>query len=375
MKVLFQYIYGSGGALANLVQLVDSVASVAPDLDLVVVCSPGSALTSLGSRDNIAIEPYGDEAWKVLWRLHLGCVGLSAAVRKHQPDVVWSVNTGAFGSLPCPQVIQLNNPYHVYPLSMARYHPRGRMAVFILRQVFARSLRSSSALVCQTKVMADSAVRLFDYKGRVEIIGKAVGNDAYRQNEKCSTTGGAGNPARFNFGYVATGYPHKNHIVLLEACRRLSGERQDFRLHLSLSREEIIALGGEAGGRLIEQGFVVPHGWLAPSSLPSFYRSLDACVMPSLTESLSSAHLEAMAFAIPQVNADLPYAHELCGDAALYADPSDAKEWADGMATLMDQPSLRKRLANAGAKRHAAMPQDWHEVARQWVQFLRSVVR
>ncbi|WP_082892231.1 glycosyltransferase [Qipengyuania flava] len=373
MKILFQYVYGSGGALANLVRLVDAVANVAPDAELVIMCSPESALKELDYRDNVSIEVYGEESWKVFWRFRLGFSGLKAAVEKHRPDIVWSVNTGAFGTLSCPQVVQLNNPYHVYPLSMAKHHPRGRVAVMILRQVFAQTLKHSSTLVCQTQVMADSAVRLFNYDGRVEVIGKAVGNDAHRQSEVSDAATESGKRNRFNFGYVATGYPHKNHAVLLEACRTLANQRNNFQLHLSLTREEIISLGGAASASLIDQRVVVPHGWLNPASLPDFYRSLDACVMPSLTESLSSAHLEAMAFALPQINANLPYAHELCGNAALYADPLNGEDWATQMAALMDNAALQDRLGNAGAARHAAMPKEWSDVAREWVTLLQSV--
>jgi hypothetical protein len=38
--------------------------------------------------------------------------------------------------------------------------------------------------------------------------------------------------------------------------------------------------------------------------------------MPSKLESLSSSHLEAMSWSVPQVVSDLPFARETCGIAS-----------------------------------------------------------
>ena len=63
--------------------------------------------------------------------------------------------------------------------------------------------------------------------------------------------------------------------------------------------------------------------------------------MPSHLESLSSAHLEAMQWGRPQITADLPYARDLCGPAALYVPVDDWNAWRREIERLRDDEPLR----------------------------------
>ncbi len=369
MKILFQCLYGSGGALANLGKLIESIAENFPDCRFVVLCSPESGFEKLAERPNIELERYGEERRRVMWRLLLGWRGLRDAARKHTPDVVWSINTGAFTPLPYPQILQINNAYQVYPLSMARYHPRGRFAVFILQFLCRLTARRASLLVCQTHTIADQARPRLGYRGEIKVIGKAVG-DTISQPDRNSSSNDASRP--FRFGYVAAHYPHKNHRVLLDAAALLAEDLR-FELHLTLTPSEIVEIGGRRAAELIERGVIMPHGWVATANLPGFYGMLDACVMPSVLESLSSSHLEAMCFRKPQIVADRPYAHELCGGAALYADPADPADWAAKMAGAANDPRLRHQLVREGSTRFEELPQSWADVAWEWHGVLKHV--
>ncbi len=124
---------------------------------------------------------------------------------------------------------------------------------------------------------------------------------------------------------------------------------------------------------LIESGHLLPLGWINKEQLLAVYEACDACVMPSKSEQLSSAHLEAMHWRKPQISADLPYAHDLCGDATLYADPDDPADWAAKMQTLMENPERRDRLVAAGLDRMKSFPKTWKEVARRVRTFLAEV--
>ncbi len=55
--------------------------------------------------------------------------------------------------------------------------------------------------------------------------------------------------------------------------------------------------------------------------------SLRYLLNAKLSECLSSSHLEAFAYSKPQIVADVPYAHDLCKNAALYANPNDVNDW------------------------------------------------
>ena len=61
--------------------------------------------------------------------------------------------------------------------------------------------------------------------------------------------------------------------------------------------------------------------------------------------------VEAMASGCPVVASTSPCLPEVCGEAALYADPDDIYAWAEAVRRLMGSPGLRKQLAAAGQER------------------------
>jgi len=64
----------------------------------------------------------------------------------------------------------------------------------------------------------------------------------------------------------------------------------------------------------------------------------------------------------PVVAADRPYAHDVCGDAAVYFDPLDPASLASAVARLAEEAGLAERLSRLGrasvAARAAARPYD-----------------
>ena len=77
--------------------------------------------------------------------------------------------------------------------------------------------------------------------------------------------------------------------------------------------------------------------------------------MPSLVETVGLPMLEAMSAGVPVVAADRDYAHDLCGDAALYFDPLDHTALAQTLQSLLASASLRERLRTLGMRRAAAL--------------------
>jgi glycosyltransferase involved in cell wall biosynthesis len=70
--------------------------------------------------------------------------------------------------------------------------------------------------------------------------------------------------------------------------------------------------------------------------------------MPSLTEGFGLPPLEAMMLGCPALLAPCGALPEVCGDAALYANPHDPDAWKDAILRIRDEPGLRERLVEAG---------------------------
>ncbi len=74
-------------------------------------------------------------------------------------------------------------------------------------------------------------------------------------------------------------------------------------------------------------------------------------VQASLHEGFGLPALEAMAAGTPVLAGRAGAMPEVCGDAALYCDPEDERDIAQGLLRLADEPALRERLAAAGRAR------------------------
>lgn len=91
--------------------------------------------------------------------------------------------------------------------------------------------------------------------------------------------------------------------------------------------------------------------------LASYYENALAIVMPSRRETLGLPLLEAMSLGVPVIAADRPYAHYVCGDAAIYFDESDPADLTRAVSQLSDG-ELRRTLGAAGAARVRDLAED-----------------
>ena len=105
----------------------------------------------------------------------------------------------------------------------------------------------------------------------------------------------------------------------------------------------------------------------APSSqrLAELYAAAAALVHPSLYEGFGLTPLEAMTVGTPVLAARSPGVTEVCADAALYADPTDAGAFAAAMIEIAGDPALRHDLATRGSIRAAHF--SWADCARRHV--------
>lgn len=379
MRVLFQYFSGGGGGLSNVILLLGAYAREFSEDELIVVCSEGSDLSRLSSYSNVRLVFIPVGRIKEWTRFKLGFLGLRRLVEEYKVDLVWSLNIGAYRKLSVPNLLALNNAHQVYPWAITRFHPGSPVRVALLRFFFRLSLRVADGALLQTPLMAEYLGRTPGAPSRIFVVPKAVesGEDVRRAElpgdlaEKILQGRRQG---RRLWLYVATAMPHKNHKVVLDALGELVKRGVSDSLVLTLSPEEAIVYGGERVVELIREGRLILTGWVGKMHLHALYEACDACLMPSLLESLSSSHLEAMEWMKPQIVADLPYAHDLCGDSAVYVQPDSSLAWADAIEALSGDLELQERLVAAGRQRISEFPATWSECAQRVRGCLTSLI-
>lgn len=93
-----------------------------------------------------------------------------------------------------------------------------------------------------------------------------------------------------------------------------------------------------------------------------------AFACPSRTEGFGLPPAEAMAMGCPVVAAPSGALPEVCGEAALYADPDNPAAWVDALTAIAASPGLRYDMVGKGRKRSASM--TWDAAAANLLDFL-----
>ncbi len=168
-------------------------------------------------------------------------------------------------------------------------------------------------------------------------------------------------------GYVlalASTQAHKNIDVLLKAF----GE--------SGNGPQLVLFGAAGPQDFTKAGLTVPEsvvfaGRVSDSELAALMASALCFAMPSLTEGFGLPPLEAMALGCPAVVAPCGALPEVCGTAALYAEPDSPEQWRAAIASLAADPALRAHMLISGRDHAAEM--SWERAGNALMDVLREI--
>jgi len=156
--------------------------------------------------------------------------------------------------------------------------------------------------------------------------------------------------------YPAAFYPHKNHKLLGSITPKLALSLPIERLTLTISEDRHPAMNVP---------WIHCVGFLNSSDMISAYGEADGVLFLSTGESYGFPLVEAMFLGLPIVCPDLPYAHTLCADEAIYFDPNSIASLCQAISTL------HKRLATGWSpdwsEQLVTFPKDWDTVASKMI--------
>jgi glycosyltransferase involved in cell wall biosynthesis len=138
--------------------------------------------------------------------------------------------------------------------------------------------------------------------------------------------------------------PHKNVGILFTIAEELDAVGLDI-LVAGISSNIFSAL---------KTGSVPPNvrmlGFVTDDDLAALYQNAMCFAFPSLTEGFGLPALEALALGCPVVATDAASLPEVCGDAALYADPRSPRAWLDQIKRLHAEPIIARNLRAKAAR-------------------------
>jgi glycosyltransferase involved in cell wall biosynthesis len=163
---------------------------------------------------------------------------------------------------------------------------------------------------------------------------------------------------------IANLTPNKNVGKVVEALAILRGRGR---------KVDLVHIGSDHLGELASASarhaageWVRSLGKVSDEELIERARGCLALVVPSLYEGFGMPAMEALALGAPLICSNRGALPEVAGEAALIVDPVDAPQIADAITALIDDPTLRPRLQQAGLERAAQF--SWVRTAEQTLE-------
>jgi glycosyltransferase involved in cell wall biosynthesis len=170
---------------------------------------------------------------------------------------------------------------------------------------------------------------------------------------------------------LGTFEPRKNLVRLVRAFGKVARGRSELSLVLvgrkGWRAEEVFA----AIDRETPAARVRRLGAVSDPLVAALVRGAAAVAFPTLHEGFGLPAVEGMAAGTPVLVSDIPVMREVCGDAAVYADPYDVDALAEGLVDVLN-PARRDERAHRGRARAATF--TWDRCARGVLGAYRAAI-
>lgn len=174
----------------------------------------------------------------------------------------------------------------------------------------------------------------------------------------------------FRFISITAYYPHKNldilnHVIPLLKKAGLS----NIRFVLTMNNDIYDSIFTKES-----KSQIINIGPVTISNCPQLYKECDAMFLPTLLECFSANYPEAMKMQKPILTSNLPFALEVCNDAALYFDPLDAVDITKKIMRIMTENELRTELIAKGSIQLNSFYNS-NERAKQYLRLCEQIIK
>lgn len=171
--------------------------------------------------------------------------------------------------------------------------------------------------------------------------------------------------------FIGGADPRKNHQKFLEAAALVKGKLGSRKLVLVGSPAHPFGNYEETARKYNLTDRVLCPGRLSTHEIQLLYCYADLFAFPSLYEGFGMPVLEAMACGTPVLTSNTTALVEVAGDAALLANPQDARSIGEAMIRGLEDEPLRATLTAKGFAR--AKQFSWQQTAAKTVSLYREL--
>jgi glycosyltransferase involved in cell wall biosynthesis len=232
-----------------------------------------------------------------------------------------------------------------------------RTKQLVYKWVIKKAAKKSTILITPTKSVREDVIKFTNQaEGKITVTYES----ADKINDKAE-------PINKLVGkqfvmYIGRPMPHKNLEKLIDAFSLLKEQHPDLYLVLAGKVDpnyQRIAEVVKSKG--IQNVFFTD--FVSEGQLRWLYENCRAYVFPSLSEGFGLPGLEAMVHGAPVLSSNATCLPEVYGDAAKYFDPTNEKEMATAISSLIDDNELRNDLIKRGYVQ--AKKYSWQRMTEQ----------
>lgn len=272
--------------------------------------------------------------------------------KNYTPDIVYSVGAPSYVNFNTVEVLRLTNPMVIggTKLAFTTYSLKKKIIEILSLNVKRLYIKKAHHIITQTEsAKTDIIKNLKVPEDQVFVISNvysSIFDKKLLQETKDDT---------INILSFSAAYPHKNLDLIPEVAYVLKKRGiKNFKFIVTIPNDfnkELYDTFTSLCKKYDVQSLVENIGKVNFKDAPRLYQNVDLLFLPTLLEIFSVTYLEAMASSIPIITTDLPFATEVCEDAALYFKPKNAILAADQLELLIKNKTKRDELISLGKNR------------------------
>lgn len=358
----------SGGAKAHLIGLLSRGNPLAHGIGTVHVWAYKSLLDALPNPHWLVKHnpPELEQSLprQVMWQV----LKFPGEVAAAGCDIVLNTDAGTLSQVR-PAVTMSRDMLSYEPGEIERYGwSKARLRLILLRFIQNRSLRRADGAIFLTRYAAEVIQRSCGPVRRIGLVPHGVGQNFQDLQHTLPWPAKGERPIRLL--YISNAAWYKHQWMVVRAVEQLRNQGIDVTLTLvgggnGPAQERLRAQMAQSDprGEFVTQKELVPQ-----SDLPRYLIEADIFVFASSCENMPNTLVEAMAAGLPIACSRRGPMPEVLEDGGEYFDPEDPGSIAAALRKLIDDATLRQRLA-ARAKTLAGN-YSWERCARETWSFL-----
>lgn len=276
---------------------------------------------------------------------------LSSLEKKIKPDCVFTAFGPSWWTPKSPHLIGYALAHYLYPESpLFKILPLKKLIKIKIYSIVHRYFfrQNGKYYVCETEDVSDRLAKFLKCDPKKVFTVTNTYNDffnSYRPSTNIILPPKMSN--EFRLVTMSSFVTHKNITILNEVIPLLK-KQPDYKIKFILTIDSNLL---RQNITVEAQSDIVNLGRIPASECPAVYDECDALFLPTLMECFSANFPEAMKMRKPVLTSNLPFATNVCGDAALYFDPLNPHDIAEKILLLIKDEELQKALIAKGEAR------------------------